>query len=118
MKKHFWFGCVPAALHLIFVACLYYAFVHDGNSSATYGWMLLLFIDYPVSLGMGIDQLQIKGNTIWNNGTLPGLYFGILGTIWWFLLGYTISRLSGAIGDLIKRKRTMAPPAPGGDQTH
>lgn len=64
MKKHFWFGCVPAALHLVFVAFLYHAFVHDGNSSATYGWMLLLFIDYPVSLGMGIVQLQIKGNTI------------------------------------------------------
>lgn len=84
-------GSVLALIHLVLVAWIYYGIVYAGNPDATYGWMLMIFVDFPVSLGLGIRSLQREGDYIWNNGTLPGLYFGILGTMWWFGIGYALS---------------------------
>ena len=77
--------------------------------------MLLLFVDFPISLGMGIKGLQIEGDYIWNNGTLPGLYFGILGTVWWFVLGYVICRSIVCVINLLRKRRSMGQPASSGD---
>ena len=93
-RKYFYLtGGILAALHFMAVVAVYGAVVWGNSQYATLGWVLLGFIDYPVSLGMGIRSLQIEGNYLWNNGTLPALYFGLLGTAWWFLLGYWICRL-------------------------
>ena len=102
------FGSALAIVHLSFVVFVYHAIVHENNPDAVYGWLLLMFVDFPVSLGMGIDYFHVPGNYDWNNGTLPGLYYGIAGTIWWFILGYGFSRLLGGLISFAARKRKTA----------
>jgi len=109
-RKSLWCAGIPAILHLFFVASIYFAVVYESNPDAPYGWVLLLFVDFPISLGVGIRGLQIEGNYIWNNGTLPGLYFGILGTVWWFVLGYVFSRSIVWVITLFRNRRGMAQP--------
>jgi len=57
-------------------------------------WMLFMGLDFPVSLGIyaigslvpnnlgGSSPLDDLGN-FW----LPAIYFGLIGTFWWYVLG-------------------------------
>ena len=71
---------IPAALsaaHLLF--CIYVASTHSEG----WGWVLVTAIDFPVS------ALLI---TLLHN-LPPVIYFGIVGTLWWYFLGWLGAKL-------------------------
>ncbi len=63
-------------LHLC--ACL--AITLEGIEN---GWQYLILIDFPISLVGVMMMFRCDGNQIWCH---PLIWFGILGTLWWYLL--------------------------------
>jgi|GEM_PF-3077125 len=96
-------GLVLASIHLLLVAIIYWINVEAGQSYAPILWLLLAFVDFPVSLGLGWPALQIAGDYRWNNQVMPALYLATLGTLWWFLLGTFIGALWRGIRRAFRR---------------
>lgn len=96
-----------AAMHLLLVFAIYFANANAGDtpSYAPMLWMILIYLDYPVSLGLAIDGLMVPGAYVWNNQTLPLLYFGIVGSLWWFLIGNVLYWLVSKIRKRRAQKR-------------
>ena len=80
-------GIIMAIIHLLITSGVYLINIREGVSYEPILWMALAFLDFPVSLGLGFRGFQIAGDYYWNNATMPLLYFGIVGTLWWFLMG-------------------------------
>jgi len=98
-------GLVLATLHLSLVFCVYAIVVANGVSYATILWVFLAFIDLPVSFGLRWEALHRVGDYAWNNEVMPLLYFGTIGTAWWFALGTTLSALVSALRRRFQRRR-------------
>ena len=71
-------GIVLAFLHLLLVG-----FVYSRDYEGSWGGMILLVADLPVSL---LLALPIPMNQ-W-------LFFGIVGTVWWYWLGTLFAKLT------------------------
>ncbi|MBW2476286.1 MAG: hypothetical protein JRE63_03055 [Deltaproteobacteria bacterium] len=104
-KSHIFTGLALSLLHLGLVGCTYAANVAHGVSYAPILWFFLAVLDFPVGLGVGWDALQVAGNYRWNNELMPLLYFGSVGTIWWFFLGTIGSFLASALRRKFKKRK-------------
>jgi len=97
-------AAIAAAIHICivvaFAAWIYIANNFDGESPMY--WLLLMFIDFPVSLLLGplsfvvssfpdISWLPgLAGD--WDNFLYPLVFFAIIGTIWWYCVGWVCGR--------------------------
>lgn len=109
MKKSEILGGISlAVIHIIPVVYLYRLNVFGDNSDASMGWLLLMFLDFSVSVGMWLPFLHVEGNYNWNNIFFPTLYFGALGTIWWFFVGAIIVKLVLRMVGFLKTKNQAA----------
>lgn len=95
-KKAVLWGILLAVIHFGFVIFISYICLEScrGEPSWPLIWVLLLFLDFPVSLFVGIfpyitlpflpepfsDPFFVV-NLIW-----PTIFYGIFGTLWWFFL--------------------------------
>jgi hypothetical protein len=95
---------VAAAIHLLVVAVfaiwIYVANSHDGESPMY--WLFLMFGDVPASLllkplGFIVDGWPrvswlpgLAGD--WPNFLYPLFFFAIVGTLWWYCIGWVCGR--------------------------
>ncbi|WP_376694010.1 hypothetical protein [Wenzhouxiangella sp. EGI_FJ10409] len=78
-------------------------------------WLFLVAIDFPVSVGWLILSNFIDGNEILSrkdaSGTystlrdidnfwFPALYFGVIGSAWWYFIGWVLSKTFWAAGEV------------------
>lgn len=94
--------------HLCFVIFFVCVILASKDPSIINAWFLFLALDFPASLGFislsyyldgtlflnekdasGTYQLVRDINNFW----LPALYFGTVGSYWWYLLPKLLSRL-------------------------
>ncbi|MBB6523792.1 hypothetical protein HNR48_004107 [Pseudoteredinibacter isoporae] len=92
MKIRIVLGLVFLSVHTIL-----YVFVLHANivkaTDAEMTWLIFMLIDFPVSLGVLTPILHVEGSPEWNNLYLPALYFGVLGSLWWYYLPTLFSKL-------------------------
>jgi hypothetical protein len=82
LKRKPWFFLVYALPGLHLVACLTIAAARIDS-----GWEQLIKIDFPFSLALVV--------LTWRSDQ-PLLWFGILGTAWWYFLSRIVYRLLAA----------------------
>jgi len=87
-------GIIFVLLHLALIA---YIILSGIESSWPMFWWILFIVDFPVSLGIYIFALfDLPGgvsplkdiNIFW----LPVIYFGIVGTAWWYFVATNLSK--------------------------
>jgi hypothetical protein len=98
------FGCYAGAVHLLFAAFIAVVVATGGSSSGEL-WIFVAIADTPVYLLL-LTLLRDVRFEVWPRVSfLPGilgswdflfssLYFVILGTAFWFLLGWLFGRLT------------------------
>ena len=97
-------GLAAAALHLLILAYTVWLIL-AGNSPNWPGyWMIFLALDFPVSLGVmpvtwlvpasGAGPLRDLTNFWWPLG-----YHAVIGTAWWYIVGWAIERRLRRRGD-------------------
>lgn len=99
---------VPLVLASIHALVIFLVAVSVLNSDELEIWFLFILYDFPVSLGVmplkEIIDLSSLGPLADENGSrivvndtnsfwLPLLYFGIVGTIWWFIVPFLLIKL-------------------------
>ena len=104
-KVHILTGLVLSMFHLGLALCIYAVNVASGVSYAPILWFFLAALDFPVGLGLGWDALHVAGNYRWNNELMPLLYFGTVGTLWWFFLGTTGSVLVSVLRRRFQKRK-------------
>jgi hypothetical protein len=88
-------GAIGALLHLALLAGTVALIIEEGGSAWPRFWTLFLALDFPVSLGIvpvtwlappaSGGPLRDASNFWW-----PLVYHGIVGTGWWYLVGWAI----------------------------
>ena len=89
MKKSTKLGLILAAVHT-FLVCIVFllAFFWKGDYPGP-SWVLLLALDLPAFFILIFGLVEIKAVSPWSL-FLP-LYLGLVGGVWWFLIGQAIS---------------------------
>ena len=99
---------VPLVLASIHALAIFLVALSVLNSGELEIWFLFILYDFPVSLGvLPLNEIidlaplgplaDANGNRILVNDTknfwLPLLYFGVIGTIWWFIAPFLVIKL-------------------------
>ena len=101
---------VIGLIHLALVICLAISIATSSDLVAVNGWLLFLPIDFPISLGIfpieylvqsfELDILISKASPYnvlsdISNFWVPILYFGIIGSLWWFYIAKIVTSFIG-----------------------
>jgi len=98
-----WAGAVSAILHLALLAYTVHLILTSGEPNWPSYWMIFLAFDFPVSLGvMPVTWLvppSVSGPMRdLSNFWWPLLYHGLVGTVWWYIVGALIgTKIHGAM---------------------
>lgn len=103
-----------AALHLLFVVLMFWGIMTSEDGSAAMGWLLFAGIDFPVSLGWiafakleySTDFIRLSAQA--RNYYVPPIYFGIVGTIWWYFVPIFVYKLAKFLRKLLEGVRNWA----------
>jgi hypothetical protein len=97
MPRHSSFGLAAAFLHLALLGFTVALILGATDSHWPRYWFIFLALDFPVSIGVipvnwlvppsGNGPLHDLTNFWW-----PLLYHGIVGTGWWYVVGWAIER--------------------------
>lgn len=90
-------GTLLAIIHMGMVSTISAAGVDAPANDPEYIWLIFILMDFPISLGyLAAEVLTDLSRHMWFNF----LYFGVLGTVWWFyvprLIHKFIRRFRGA----------------------
>lgn len=90
-------GVAAALLHLVLLAGGVIAILSSTQTDWTQYWTIFLALDFPVSVGVvpvtwfvppsGKPPLSDFSHFWW-----PLAYHGVVGTAWWYIVGWTIAR--------------------------
>jgi hypothetical protein len=90
-------GLAGAVAHLLVLGLLVTLIVHGGDPGWPKYWTIMLALDFPVSLGIvpvtwlappsALGPLSDVANFWW-----PLAWHGVIGTIWWYIVGWAIAR--------------------------
>ncbi|QTL34072.1 hypothetical protein [Pseudoalteromonas viridis] len=87
--------------HFCFVIYIAYLIATSSDSAAVNAWLLFIPMDFPISLGLFPISYLLDGNILLNprdsngihsifrdinNFWLPAIYFGVVGSLWWYFL--------------------------------
>jgi hypothetical protein len=91
------YGLSAAILHLILLGYTVAVIVAEAGSAWTRHWIIFLALDFPVSLGvLPVNWLAppSAGGPFRDatNFWWPLLYHGVVGTGWWYIVGWGIER--------------------------
>ena len=89
MKKSTKLGLILAAVHTFAVSIALLMILVGSGVYTQPLWRLLLSIDLPAFFLLVFEPIQIKGVSL-QSPDLP-LYFGLVGGIWWFVIGWSIA---------------------------
>ncbi len=97
MLRYSSFGLAAALLHLAILGYTVALILGATGPDWTRYWVIFLALDFPVSLGVfpvtwlvppaGGGALRDLTNFWW-----PLLYHGLVGTGWWYIVGWAIER--------------------------
>jgi hypothetical protein len=97
MLRYSSFGLAAAALHLVILGYTVAMILGASGPDWTRHWVIFLALDFPVSLGVfpvtwlvppaSGGALRDLTNFWW-----PLLYHGLVGTGWWYIVGWAIER--------------------------
>lgn len=103
-SKHWKVALAFAVTHLGIVAIVAIGVLADfqRERESPMLWLYLYLLDLPVSLGISlskwVDSLPdipwfpgLTGN--WPNFLFPLSFFGTIGTLWWYFMGWLISKI-------------------------
>lgn len=87
-----WVGLLLASCHFLLWVYVVVLILAGHESAWPMYWNLFVALDFPVSMGIYLFALVPlhSGDTPigdLNNFWVPALYFGIVGTSWWYMLG-------------------------------
>lgn len=90
-------GIIFASLHLVFFIYIVYMILSGSESSWPMIWWVFNIVDFPVSLGIYIFALfDFPGGSSplkdIRNFWVPAVYFGIVGTVWWYFVATNWSK--------------------------
>jgi hypothetical protein len=95
-------GLGASLLHLAILALIVALILTAGQGDWRAWWTLMLALDFPVSLGVlpvtwlvpaaGGGALHDLSNFWW-----PLAYHGVVGTWWWYVVGWAAARKLGAL---------------------
>ena len=90
-------GLASAAAHLLILGLLVALILYGGDPGWPKYWLIMLALDFPVSLGVmpvswlvppaAAGPLSDVANFWW-----PLVWHGVIGTPWWYVVGWTIAR--------------------------
>ena len=114
MVRYSSFGVAAALLHLAILGYTVALVLGSADEHWPRYWVIFLALDFPVSLGVipvnwlvppaGGGPLRDLTNFWW-----PLLYHGIVGTGWWYVVGWAIERK-------VRRRGTAGGDDPGEDE--
>ena len=78
-------GTVAAAIHFVFIIVLGYLIL-AGHGEAE-GWLYAAFLDLPVHFLSAIMPIAVASWPVF-----PLIWFGVLGTVQWFVIVWAIAR--------------------------
>lgn len=97
MLRYSSIGLAAALLHLVILGYTVALILGASGQDWTRYWVIFLALDFPVSLGVfpvawlvppaGGGALRDLTNFWW-----PLLYHGLVGTGWWYIVGWAIER--------------------------
>ena len=90
-------GVILASIHLALVGYIVFIILSGQESSWALLWWLFWVLDFPVCIGIYVFNLfsfptGTSPLTDITNFWIPALYFGIVGTWWWYYVGANITR--------------------------
>jgi len=93
-------GVAAVALHLILLGMTVSLILGSSEGSWTQHWFIFLALDFPVSLGViPVAWLvpQSPDGPLWDlsNFWWPLTYHAIVGSGWWYIVGWAIARKLG-----------------------
>lgn len=90
-------GVAAALLHVVLLAGAVFVIFSSTQTDWTRYWTIFLALDFPVSVGVvpvtffvppsGKAPLSDFSHFWW-----PLAYHGVVGTAWWYIVGWTIAR--------------------------
>lgn len=97
------FGVIGAVLHLVILAHTLWLILGTSDPKWTGYWMIFLALDFPLSLGSmpvtwlvppsPAGPLSDISNFWW-----PAIYNGVVGTVWWYIVGSFIQKKFAKLG--------------------
>jgi len=101
MKRRLRFRYVPPLIHavLFISACVLYFSTNEGLMNGKNDWLFypLWVADMPISI--------FCFGLLWAGPTTLGLIlWGVLGTLWWFVIGLVVEMI---IGSVRRRRKTL-----------
>lgn len=90
-------GVAAALLHLVLLAGGVIVILSSTKVDWTPYWYIFLALDFPVSIGVvpvsWLVPASDKGPlSDFSNFWWPLAYHGVVGTAWWYIVGWTIAR--------------------------
>jgi hypothetical protein len=83
-------GILLAIIHMGMVSAISAVAASTPANEPEYIWLIFILIDFPVSVGyLALEALTNLDSYLW----FSFLYFGVLGTVWWFYLPRLIHKL-------------------------
>jgi len=84
-------GLIFATIHLSFFTYIVYIILSGSESSWPMLWQVFFVIDFPASIGIYIFSFfELSGGATpledIANFWVPALYFGVIGTVWWYFV--------------------------------
>ena len=107
-------GLTMAAIHIALVVYTLAQIFAAGAADWTFYWRIFLALDFPVSLAVvpltWISSPAAGGPlSDFANFWWPLVVHGVLGTLWWYIVGRMIGE---RVGRMIRRSDKEEPPTP------
>jgi hypothetical protein len=90
-------GTLAALLHLLLLAGAATAILSSSSPQWPQYWFIFLALDFPVSLGVAPVSWLVPASargplSDFSNFWWPLAYHGVVGTGWWYIVGWAIAR--------------------------
>ena len=90
-------GLLAALLHILILALTVRLILGSNDPNWMQHWYLFLALDFPVSLGVAPLSWLVPGApegplADFPNFWWPLAYHGVVGTAWWYIVGWAIGR--------------------------
>lgn len=112
-RGDFWVGIFAAAVHAAIVGAFIFNLAHSARGHWQSRWLVCHFIDWPVSLLLKYVILPIVPDLSMGGGfsayplgevrdfLVPGFFYLVLGSLWYFYLPGLLVRVSGRISTVL-----------------
>jgi hypothetical protein len=104
------FAVIHIAIVIVFAVIMFFAAL-EGSAQWQFGWMILLVVDWPISYllfweGWPSASLPLPYPfSKPRSYVVPALFHGVIGTLWYAMVGLAVGYLISRLGHLIGKLR-------------